>query len=72
MAMGRQLDADQLVGAAEIAQRLGMSRAQTVYNWRARHDDFPEPVAQLQVALVFYWPDIEKWASETGRIPVES
>jgi hypothetical protein len=66
--MGRYVDTELLVGAAEIAKRLGVSRAQTVHNWRARDIDFPEPVATLEVALVFYWPDIENWALKTGRL----
>jgi len=67
--MGRSVDAEQLVGAAEIADRLDMAGSQTVHNWRARHDDFPKPVAKLQSALIWYWPDVEKWAMKTGRIP---
>lgn len=66
--MGRKIDADHLVGATEIAERLGVARAQTVHVWRGRHPDFPEPVATLQTAMVWYWPDIETWARRTGRL----
>lgn len=59
---------DQLVGAAEIAERLGMKRPQVVHSWRNRHDDFPTPVAHLRTALVWYWPDVERWARTTGRL----
>jgi hypothetical protein len=69
--MGRHVDTELLVGAAEIAKRLGVSRAQTVHNWRTRDLGFPEPVATLEVALVFYWPDVESWARETGRLSVD-
>ena len=65
--MGRNVDADKLVGAAEIAERLGVSRPQVVHTWRLRHDDFPEPVATLKTALIWYWPDIEEWATSTDR-----
>jgi hypothetical protein len=65
--VGRKVDADQLVGAAEIADRLGVARPQVVHLWRTRYPDFPEPVAQLRQALVWYWPDIERWARRTGR-----
>jgi hypothetical protein len=58
----------QLVGAAEIAERLGVARPQVVHDWRRRHPDFPQPVAQLRQALVWAWPDIEKWARRTGRL----
>jgi hypothetical protein len=66
--MGRQVDVNDLVGAAEIADRLDLSHAQTVHTLRKRHTDFPEPVAQLRQALVWSWPDVESWARSTGRL----
>lgn len=67
--MGRKVDVDQLVGTAEIADRLGLSHTQTVHLWRRRYVDFPRPVAELRHALVWYWPEVEKWARTTGRMP---
>lgn len=66
--MGRRVDVSQLVGAAEIATRLGAKRPQVVHDWRRRHPDFPEPVAQLSQVLVWAWPDVEAWAKKTGRL----
>jgi predicted DNA-binding transcriptional regulator AlpA len=66
--MGRKVDVDQLVGAAEIAERLGVARPQVIHEWRRRHGDFPQPVAHLRQALVWYWPDIQQWARHTGRL----
>lgn len=66
--MGRKLDVDDLVGAAEIAERLGLAQVQTVHTWRRRYEDFPEPVAQLRQALIWSWQDIEAWARGTGRL----
>lgn len=63
----RALDPEQLVGAAEIAQRLGVVR-DTVHLWRRRHADFPAPVAELEQAMVWYWPDVEAWAKASGRL----
>ncbi len=57
-----------LVGAMEIARRLGASRPQTVYAWRRRHPDFPRPVAELSIGLVWAWTDVEEWARQTGRL----
>lgn len=57
-----------LVGAAEIAERIGVAHAQTVHNLRKRHPDFPEPVAKLRQAMVWAWPDVERWAKATGRL----
>lgn len=59
---------DQLVGAAEVAQRLGVARPQVVHDWRRRHADFPQPVATLKQAMVWHWPDVERWARRTGRL----
>jgi hypothetical protein len=66
--MGRRIDVAHMVGAHEIGERLGVNYG-TVHDWRRRHVDFPEPVAHLQVALIWAWPDVEKWAKKTGRLP---
>lgn len=68
MTVGRKVDVTNLVGASEIAERLGLSHAQTVHTYRRRYPDFPEPVAQLKTALVWNWPDVEAWARATGRV----
>jgi predicted DNA-binding transcriptional regulator AlpA len=67
--MGRKVDVDQLVGAREIANRLGVKRSGVVHDWHHRHPEFPEPVTQLEKALVWYWPEVERWARKTGRYP---
>jgi hypothetical protein len=66
--MGRRVDVTQLVGAAEIADRLKLSRAQVVHVWRGRHQDFPAPVYERGRAILWNWPDIERWARRTGRL----
>jgi len=67
--MGRKVDADQLVGASEIAERIpGISEPRTIHAWVRRHSDFPKPIAELNSAMVWYWPDVEKWARKTGRL----
>ncbi len=66
--MGRIIDADDLVGAAEVAERLSLAQVQTVHTWRRRYEDFPQPVARLKQALIWSWPDIQAWARATGRL----
>ncbi len=66
--MGRRVDVADLVGAAEIAGRLGVAQVQTVHLWHRRYADFPEPVARLRQALIWSWADIERWARRTGRL----
>lgn len=60
---------DELVGAAEIARRLNLRGRKAIADWRRRHPDFPEPVAELEMGNVWAWPDVEAWARKTGRLP---
>jgi predicted DNA-binding transcriptional regulator AlpA len=66
--VARKVPVDELVGASEIAERLGSKRTSLVHDLRRRHSDFPEPVAKLKSALVWAWPDVEAWARKTGRL----
>jgi hypothetical protein len=55
------VDVDQLVGAEEIAERLGLSSYQRVHELRRRNPDFPAPVAQTKRTMIWSWPDVERW-----------
>lgn len=66
--MGRRVDSENLVGAHEIAQRLGMRRPQVVHEWRRRHEDFPKPIATLKTALIWDWQEVKRWAEKTSRL----
>ena len=67
--MIRRVAVHDLVGAHEIAERLGVARPQVVHDWRRRHEDFPQPIAQLKTALIWDWSEVEAWAKgiETDR-----
>ena len=65
--MGRRLDVEQLVDAAEIAERLGVSGRQVVQNWVHRYEDFPTPAVRRTRAVLWYWPEVKTWARQTGR-----
>jgi hypothetical protein len=54
------------VGAAEIAERLGV-RPQTVHTWRQR-GLMPEPRWRVSGQPAWEWSDIETWARRTGRV----
>lgn len=54
------------VGAVEIAARLGVARA-TVDQWRQR-DLLPAPRWTVGGRPAWDWPDIQQWATETGRL----
>ena len=66
-----RLDArTELVIAADIAERLGISRPRV--SVLATRPDFPRPVGRLGRSDVWYWTSVERWARETGRLtPVE-
>lgn len=57
-----------IVGAHEIAERLGLSHVQSVHTIRKRNKDFPPPVASLKTALIWDWREIAKWAKASGRL----
>lgn len=58
----------ELVGPAEIAQRLGVDR-QTVAKWRQRATvGFPPPSSWISGRALWDWPVVERWARETGRL----
>jgi hypothetical protein len=69
--MGKKIDVDNLVGAAEIAERLNLSHAQNVHTMRRRaaktEQPFPDPVVTLTKAMIWSWPEVKKWAKATGR-----
>ncbi len=56
-----------LVGAYEVAERLGLSHAQSVHTIRKRYSDFPAPVATLKTAMIWDWRDIENWVRAAGH-----
>jgi hypothetical protein len=74
-----QPDYAELVGVAEIAERLGVRKAQ-VTNWshRAPTNGFPVHVHQVTAGRLWRWPDIERWyrgyvpqrqKTKPGRLP---
>ena len=65
--MGRWIDADDLVSASMIADRLGVARASQIHDWRYRDLGFPDPVVDLGSVLVWSWREVEAWATETGH-----
>lgn len=52
----------ELVGVAEIADRLGVSK-QVVVNWRTRKPTFPRPVAELKSGPVWAKQAVLAWAA---------
>jgi hypothetical protein len=60
--MARDLDGVELVGAAEIAPRLGLARSRQVLDLRLHRLGFPQPVGRAGGNLLWSWPQVARWA----------
>jgi predicted DNA-binding transcriptional regulator AlpA len=56
----------ELVVAADIAERLGISRARV--SVLVSRSDFPRSIGRLGRSDVWRWSSVERWARETGRL----
>src|SRR5262249_10639568 len=56
----------ELVVAADVAERLGISRARV--SVLASRSDFPKPVGRLGRSYVWPGTGLERWARATGRL----
>jgi hypothetical protein len=56
-----------LVGAAETAELLGIGVA-SLWKRRKRHDNFPEPVAELRCGPVWFRWQIQDYQAEEKRL----
>jgi predicted DNA-binding transcriptional regulator AlpA len=64
--MPLEMDDDELVGAAEVAARLGLRRSRQVLDLRLHRFGFPRPVARTGRNLVWSWPQVAHWAEREG------
>lgn len=67
--MTGKLSPKDLVGAHEIAKRLGLAFPNIVHAWRIRYKTFPEPIAVLRAGMIWDWKEVEVWAKMTNRRP---
>ena len=63
--MGRRVDVDELLSAAEVAELLGFSMRQVVSIYARRYEDFPQPVVVKSNGHTQLWAreDIEEYRS---------
>jgi len=61
--MGAEVDANDLVAAAEVAAILRLAHPSSVTTYLHRYQDFPRPVVDLSASRVRLWrrQDIEEW-----------
>ena len=64
-----KIDPDELVDSNEVAEILGLADNRGVSVYRARYDDFPEPVAAKGSGKCLLWlrSDVEAWERTTRR-----
>jgi len=60
-----------LVGVAEIAEMLGVSR-QRVHAMVKTLPDFPKPEAELSAGKIWLRKPVEDWARRRGRLASQS
>ena len=66
--MGRWVDADELVSAAQVAVRVDTITA-NVLTWLKRYPDMPQPVARVGQHLqtpLWVWSELAPWLVEVG------
>jgi predicted DNA-binding transcriptional regulator AlpA len=59
---------EDLIDAQDVANILGLSHRNTVFQYQRRYDDMPRPVVDLGDGRVKLWlrPQIERWAARTA------
>jgi predicted DNA-binding transcriptional regulator AlpA len=59
--VGRKVDLDDIIDAAGVGDLLGLAHRNSVYVYRSRYPDFPNPVLEHGRCLMWLRSDIEKW-----------
>ena len=68
--MGRKVDVNDLIDAAQVATLCGFHGRRAVSTYRSRYPDFPEPLRSSEGGHCLLWlrQDVEAWARATGRL----
>jgi glutathione-regulated potassium-efflux system ancillary protein KefG len=63
-----RVSTEDLIDAQGVADILGLSHRNTVFQYQRRYDDMPEPVVDLGDGRVKLWlrPQIERWAARVA------
>ncbi len=71
LTVARKVNLDDLVGAYEIAQRLGLRHPENVHYYYRQDESFPKPVAAIGgptiKTLIWLWSEVEAWAWSKKR-----
>ena len=63
--MSPRVNTDDLIDAQEVADILGLSHRNTVFQYQRRYEDMPRPAVDLGDGRVKLWlrPQIRRWAA---------
>jgi predicted DNA-binding transcriptional regulator AlpA len=63
--MSPRVATEDLLDAQGVAEVLGLSHRNTVFQYQRRYDDMPRPVVDLGEGRVKLWlrPQVERWAA---------
>lgn len=69
--MGRRIDVDDLVSAAEVAGILGLAHHNSVTTYLHRYADFPAPIVDKSNGRIRLWlrEDIVRWKADRPDSP---
>ena len=64
--MSPKVNTEDLIGAAEVADILGLAHHNSVSTYLRRYEDFPRPVVDLPKSRVRLWlrQDINEWRKQ--------
>lgn len=62
-----KVDTTELINAAEVADLVGLANRSAVSVYRARYDDFPDPVIVKGSCMLWRRRDVEAWAKARER-----
>lgn len=67
--MGRRIDIDDLIDAAEVADLLGLTHRNTVSVYQKRYPDMPRPVLDFGGGRCKLWlrSEVVQWVGSSGR-----
>jgi predicted DNA-binding transcriptional regulator AlpA len=67
--MSPKVNTEDLIGAAEVAEILGLAHHNSVSTYLHRYEDFPRPVVDLPKSRVRLWlrQDIDRWRKHRSK-----
>ncbi len=67
--MSPNVNTEDLIGASEVAEILGLSHHNSVSTYMSRYDDFPKPVVDKSNGRIRLWlrSEIKSWGQDRDK-----